>query len=179
VLAAMAALVLVMGGVGGIVAILVPPDSPQPSAFSQMAVDVHRRHRLGQLPLELLSDVPATVSGWFDGKVPFDLTLPNYQSVSGQEKLYRLEGARLVGFNNDYVAYVAYRIARRPISLVVTSSSVAQPAGGAQVTSKGLVFHYDTIDGLKVITWSHRGLTYALVSDLEERGQQSCLICHQ
>ncbi len=26
---------------------------------------------------------------------------------------------------------------------------------------------------------SDRGLTYALVSDLEERGQQSCTVCHQ
>jgi hypothetical protein len=30
-----------------------------------------------------------------------------------------------------------------------------------------------------VITWSDRGLTYALVSDLEERGQHSCIVCHQ
>jgi hypothetical protein len=30
-----------------------------------------------------------------------------------------------------------------------------------------------------VITWSDRGLTYALVSDLDERGQQSCIVCHE
>jgi hypothetical protein len=42
-----------------------------------------------------------------------------------------------------------------------------------------LTFHYNAIHGLKVITWSDRGLTYALVSDLEERGQQSCIVCHQ
>jgi hypothetical protein len=104
--------------------------------------------------------------------------LPNYQESSGQEKLYTLEGARLVSFQNEYAAYVEYRMKQRPISLVITSDSVARPSGGEEIASKGLRFHYNAIDGLKVITWSDRGLTYALVSDLEERGQQSCIVCH-
>jgi hypothetical protein len=85
----------------------------------------------------------------------------------------------LVGYRNDYAAYVAYKMRMHPISLVVTSEVVAQPSGGEEIVSKGLTFHYDSIQGLKVITWSDRALTYALVSDLEERGQQSCLVCHQ
>jgi hypothetical protein len=91
----------------------------------------------------------------------------------------RAEGARLVGYNGGYAAYVAYQMQKRPISLVVTSEAAAQPSGGEEIASKGLTFHYDSIQGLKVITWSDRGLTYALVSDLEERGQQSCIVCHQ
>jgi hypothetical protein len=67
----------------------------------------------------------------------------------------------------------------RPISLVVTSDKVAQPADGEQIVAKGITFHYNSINGLKVLTWSDRGLTYALVSDLEERGQQSCVVCRQ
>ena len=67
----------------------------------------------------------------------------------------------------------------RPISLVITSEAAAKPSGGEQIPAKGLIFHYNAIHGLKVITWSDRGLTYALVSDLEERGQQSCIVCHQ
>ncbi len=59
-------------------------------------------------------------SNWFTGKVPFLVKLPNYQESSGQEKLYQLEGARLVGYKNDYAAYVAYQIRTRPISLAVT-----------------------------------------------------------
>jgi len=67
----------------------------------------------------------------------------------------------------------------RHISLVIPSELSARPAGGEEIASRGLTFHYNAIDGLKVITWSDRGLTYALVSDLEERGQQSCIVCHQ
>jgi hypothetical protein len=111
--------------------------------------------------------------------VDFSVQLPNYQESSGQEKLYTLEGARLVGFEKNYAAYVAYRMKERPISLVITSDSAARPSGGEEIQAKGLKFHYNAIDGLKVITWSDRGLTYALVSDLEERGQQSCIVCHE
>jgi anti-sigma factor RsiW len=151
---------------------------PRPSEFALMAVDTHLRRLRGQLPLEIVSDSALEISAWFVGKVAFALKLPNYQEASGQEKLYRLEGARLVAFKNDYAAYVAYQMRQRPITLVVTSNSVALPAGGEEIVSKGLRFHYDSINGLKVITWSDRGLTYALVSDLEEHGQQSCLVCH-
>ncbi|HSE36047.1 MAG TPA: hypothetical protein VLG74_02015, partial [Blastocatellia bacterium] len=150
-----------------------------PSEFALMAVDNHLRHVRHQLPLEIATDEPERISGWFEGKVPFSLKLPNYQDASGQEKLYNLEGARLVGYKSDYAAYVAYKMSKQPISLVVTSGGVAQPSGGEEIVSKGLTFHYDSIQGLKVITWSDRGLTYALVSDLEERGQQSCMVCHQ
>jgi mycothiol system anti-sigma-R factor len=150
-----------------------------PSQFAMMAADTHQRHIRGQLPLELVSDVPEQISNWFAGKVPFAVKLPNYQESSGQEKTYRLEGARLVGYKNDYAAYVAYQMRTRPISLVVTSDKVAQPTDGEQIVAKGITFHYNSINGLKVLTWSDRGLTYALVSDLEERGQQSCVVCHQ
>jgi anti-sigma factor RsiW len=148
-------------------------------SFAEMAVDSHRRHALGQLPLEVRTQVSTEISEWFQDKVPFTLQLPNYQDTSGQEKLYLPVGARLVGFNGDYAAYVSYRMEDHLISLIVTSRSAAAPTGTHTITSKGIDFYYDTISDLKVITWSHRSLTYALVSDLEERGQQSCLVCHQ
>jgi anti-sigma factor RsiW len=155
------------------------PATPGPSEFAMMAIDTHSRRLRNQLPLEIETASSAEISDWFSGKVPFSLKLPTYQENSGQEKLYHLEGARLVGFKNDYAAFVAYRMRNRPITLVVTSNGVALPSGGEEIPSKGLKFHYDAVNGLKVITWADRGLTYALVSDLEERGQQSCIVCHQ
>ena len=155
------------------------PATSRPSAFALMAAETHLRHVGGQLPLETTSENPEHISAWFTGKVNFSVQLPNYQESSGQEKLYMLEGARLVFYGKEYAAYVAYQMKHRPISLVITSDSVAKPSGGEEIASRGLRFHYNAIDGLKVITWSDRGLTYALVSDLEERGQQSCIVCHQ
>ncbi|MEK6284579.1 MAG: zf-HC2 domain-containing protein [Acidobacteriota bacterium] len=176
-LAAVAAVALLIG-IWGVTEYRKQRPNP-PSDFALMAVDTHQRHLRSQLPLEIASAVPERISAWFAGKVPFSVKLPNYQESSGQEKLYDLEGARLVGYKNDYAAYVAYKMRLRPISLVVTSEAVARPSGGEEIVSKGLTFHFDSIQGLKVITWSDRGLTYALVSDLEERGQQSCIVCHQ
>lgn len=155
------------------------PRAPHPSDFALMAVGTHQRHMRGQLPLEIATTQPAQVHNWFKDKVSFEVELPTYQEQSGQEKLYDLEGARLVGYQNDYAAYVAYRMRQRPISLLITSEQTARPSGGEEIVAKGLTFHYDSINGFKVITWSDRGLTYALVSDLEERGQQSCIVCHQ
>jgi anti-sigma factor RsiW len=155
------------------------PASRAPSSFALMAADTHLRHMRGQLPLEMETADARQISSWFVNKVKFSVKLPNYQESSGQDKLYTLEGARLVGYQNDYAAYVAYRMRDRPISLVITSESVARPSGGEEIPAKGLKFHYNAIDGLKVLTWSDRGLTYALVSDLDERGQQSCIVCHE
>jgi len=149
------------------------------SSFALMAADTHLRHIRGQLPLEMMSTEPREVSEWFINKVDFRVKIPNYQEAPGLEKLYTMEGARLVAYKNDYAAYVAYRMNDHPISLVITSDSVGQTSGGEEIKAKGLVFHYNAIHGLKVLTWSDRGLTYALVSDLEERGQQSCVVCHQ
>jgi anti-sigma factor RsiW len=155
-------------------------DSPanRPSEFALLAVATHQRYVRGQLPLEISSGSPEQISKWFTNKVPFSLELPSYQEESGQEKIYTLEGARLVGFYKDYAAYVAYQMRQRPISLVVTCNSVALPSGGKEITWKGLTFHYNSIDGYEVMTWSHRGLTYALVSDPEKSGQGSCIVCH-
>lgn len=174
------ALVLLTVGLGGWWLLLRRAEWTrlQPSELALIAVDTHLRHLRGQLPLEIVSTSPEEISGWFAGKVPFGLKLPNYQEASGQQKLYHLEGARLVNFKNDYAAFVAYQMRQRPITLVVTSDAVTKPTGGEQIKAKGLNFHYNSINGFRVMTWSDRGLTYALVSDLEERGQQSCLVCH-
>lgn len=149
-----------------------------PSAFARRAAESHLRHVRGQLPLEIETTDPQQISAWFANKVDFNVKLPSYQESSGQDKMYTLEGARLVGYQNDYAAYVSYHMGQRPISLVITSGSVAKPSGGEEIASKGLLFHLNAIDGLKVITWSDRGLTYALVSDLDVRGHESCLVCH-
>ncbi len=164
---------------GGLLAVRVIITKQASSEFAQLAVESHLRYLDGRLPLELKTTSPGTVSAWFQGKVPFELTLPNYQESSSQEPLYRLEGARLVGFYGDYAALVVYRMGQQPISLLVTSSALTTPSGGETLALRGLIFHSETIAGFKVISWSDRGLTYALVSKLAERGQQSCLVCHQ
>jgi anti-sigma factor RsiW len=148
------------------------------SAFASLAVDTHLRHARGQLPLEVGSEAPSEVSRFFEGRVPFHLTLPAYPVEPGERKPYRLVGGRLVAFDSDYAAYVAYQMDERPISLLVTSADRVTPEGGETVVQGGLRFHIESVSGLKVITWTDKGLTYALASDLAVTGSRSCMVCH-
>ncbi len=181
--ASVAVVALLIIGVNGILtgAMVLKPLSvsdSKPMEFATMAAETHRRHLLGLLPLEVETESPNQISKWFDGKVPFAIQLPDYHPSAGVDEVYSIKGARLVGFEQDYAAYVAYTMEQRPLGLVVTSRSVAEASGGVELTSRNLVFHYDNIAGYKVISWSHRGLTYGLVTDLKERAQQSCMVCH-
>ncbi len=74
---------------------------------------------------------------------------------------------------------VAYQAKQQKISLLVTSSHAAVAAGGEEVDSGGIAFHYSKQGIFNTIAWSNHGLTYALVSSLPGSGRQSCLVCHE
>jgi anti-sigma factor RsiW len=155
------------------------PGEPEPaSEFAALAARTHLRYTQGRLPLEVSSDRADEISRWFDGRVPFRLALPDYPVGPGTRKTYQLAGGRLVSFKNDSAAFVAYRMDDRPISLLISSASLVRPARGDVVASGNLRFHIESVDGLKVITWTDNGLTYALASDLDVEGARSCLVCH-
>lgn len=155
-----------------------PSPVVAPSDFVLLAVETHVQRQRGQLSLEFVSDSPEKVSAWFEGKVPFRLHLPNYTEDPGRERLYHLEGARLVAFKNTVAAHIAYRLQNHPVTLLATSASGTDFVAGEAFVSKGRTFHHNSIKGLNVLTWQDHGLAYVLVSDLEERGQRSCIVCH-
>jgi anti-sigma factor RsiW len=161
-----------------VVAAAAPTTTTLSEDLAALAADTHLRYVRGQLPLEIDSARPEKVSHWFSGRVPFNLALPDYPVGPGEQKFYRLEGGRLVAFGGDYAAYVAYRMDEHPISLIVTSAAQAHPEGGDVVKFRTLEFHQKAVQGLKVITWTDKGLTYALASDLSLRNEQSCMVCH-
>jgi anti-sigma factor RsiW len=149
-----------------------------PVDLSAVAADTHLRYIRGQLPLEVDSAEPGEVSRWFEGRVPFNLALPDYPVGPGERKFYHLQGGRLVSVAGDYAAYVAYRMDDRPISLIVTSAALARPEGADTVRFRSLTFHQRAVHGLEVVTWSDKGLTYALASDVSVGGERSCMVCH-
>jgi mycothiol system anti-sigma-R factor len=148
-------------------------------SYIETAVAAHRGFLNGSLPLEVQSQSPSVVTAWFTGKVPFTFRLPSSPEESGQDQAFRLMGGRLVNLKGGYVALVAYQMQQQKISLLVSSSRDAVAAGGEEVPSGGIVFHYSKQARFNVITWSTHGLTYALVSSLPGSGRQSCLVCHQ
>jgi len=149
------------------------------NSYIEAAVAAHRSSLNGSLPLEIKSESPSVVTAWFTGKVPFNFRLPDVAEQVGHEQVYRLTGGRLVNYKDGYAALVSYQMQQQTISLLVASSKSAVAAGGEQVPSGRILFHYSKHADFAVITWSTHGLTYALVSSLPGSGRQSCLVCHQ
>ncbi len=146
------------------------------ASYVETAIAVHRSYLEGSVDPEIKSDSPTLVSAWFAARVPFDFRLP---AARDSNPVYRLAGARLVSYRGRKAALVMYEAQRGKISLLVASNKSAAIAGGDEVRSGDLMFHYFSRETFKVITWSNHGLSYALVSSLSASARQSCLVCHQ
>jgi anti-sigma factor RsiW len=166
--AGVAAAVLVAAGIAWV--------STARSGYQTFAASTHRNYERGTFPLDIVSNQPQAVSSWLAPRVPFHLTLPNYPE--GGPKRYALAGARLMQYRGQDVAYLAYEMDRKPISLLISSSSEILPSGVETYQSGGLTFYFSAEQGLRIITWKDKGLTYAQVSDLNVQGAESCAICH-
>jgi anti-sigma factor RsiW len=147
--------------------------------FVEAATEIHRSYLDGALPLECRSHSPEAVTDWFAGKTPFHFQLPISRSVPEGKALYWLTGARLVSYKGNPAALVAYETATEKISLLVASSKSVAVAGGEELRSGGLTFHFRSGANFEVITWTNHGLVYALVASLTGSPQHSCLVCHQ
>jgi mycothiol system anti-sigma-R factor len=132
--------------------------------FVKAATEIHRSYLDGALPLQCRSRSPEIVTDWFAGKTPFHFQLPISQSVPEGKTLYWLTGARLVSYKGNPAALVAYETPTEKISLLVASSKSVAVAGGEELRSGGLIFHYRSGANFEVITWTNHGLAYALVA---------------
>ncbi len=147
--------------------------------LGEFAAESHLRYAKGTLPLDVRSSDPQFVARWLSARMPFHLKLPNYPEPAGQTKRYVLEGTRLLQLSDEDVAYLAYRMNGRPISLLMTASTrMAQSSQGEIFRSGGLTFRSTQHKGLRVITWTDKALYYALVSEMATGGAESCMVCH-
>lgn len=146
--------------------------------FAEFAVTAHKQHDRGSLALDVHSDSQQELNEWLKAKAPFSLALPASPAVPGEERPYRLQGARLVQAGGKTAVFVAYQMQSGEVSLMVAPDSVAVASGGVEADFKKVSFHYRTVEGFKVVTWSLHGNTYALVSQEGNSTQRSCMVCH-
>jgi len=151
--------------------------------FAELAVNTHKQHAQGKLTLDVRSNSQQELNQWLKAKSPFSVALPARPIESGEERPYDLQGAQLVRLGDKPAAFIAYQVKMPKLqtaaaSLIVTPDSVAVASGGIEVDFKKVSFHYLTVEGYKVVTWSAKGLTYALVSEEGNGTQRSCMICH-
>jgi anti-sigma factor RsiW len=147
--------------------------------YVETAVATHRSYVDGNLPLELHSNSPEEVTTWFNGKLPFPFQLPRARVTPNSLPAYQLTGASLVKYREKSAALVTYQKQNEKISLLVASADSAVVAGGEEVRSGKLIFHYHTDEGFNVVTWTDHGLSYALVSSVSGPARESCMVCHQ
>jgi anti-sigma factor RsiW len=151
--------------------------------IAEFAVATHRQHAQGALPLDVRTDSQQALNAWFNARLQYALSLPASAPAPGEQRPYRLEGARLVRLGNKTSAYIAYQTSETatsftPVSLVVAPATVGVATGGIEVHFTKVTFHYSRLDGYKVVTWTTHGLTYALVSNEDNGTQRSCMVCH-
>jgi anti-sigma factor RsiW len=146
--------------------------------YVEAATQIYRSYLDGALQLQFRSHSPEVVTAWIAGKTPFHFQLP-FQSVPNGKAVYWLAGASLVSYKGSPAALVAYETPTEKISLLVASSKYAVVAGGEEVRSGSLTFHYRSGANSEVVTWTNHGLAYALGSPLTGSPQHSCLVCHQ
>jgi mycothiol system anti-sigma-R factor len=147
--------------------------------YVETAVATHRSYLGGNLPLQLRSNSPEQVTAWFSGRVPFPFRLPKAEVAPGSLPAYQLIGATLLKYRGNPAALVTYQKQNEKISLIVASADSAVVAGGEEIRSANLIFHYHTNAGFNVVTWTNHGLSYALVSSVSGPARQSCMVCHQ
>jgi hypothetical protein len=163
-----------------------PWSSPRPisgAKFAELAVNTHRQHAHRKLALDVHSRSQREINEWLRAKSPFSVALPVSLTETGDERPYDLEGAQLVRVGGKTAAFIAYQVKMPGLktaaaSLMVTPDLVAVASGGIEVDFKKVSFHYATVQGYKVVTWSVHGLTYALVSEEGNNSQRSCMVCH-
>ena len=146
--------------------------------FAEFAVDTYRQFGQGTLALDVHSNSQQTLNEWLKLRSQFALALPASPAAPGEERPYRLEGARIVRVGSRTADYIAYQMQAGPVALMVTPYAVAVASGGVVADFRKVSFHYSMVDGYKVVTWSQHGLTYALVSHEGTGTQGSCMVCH-
>ena len=170
--AALLALVAVLSAVR-------PSSSPlSGTELAQFAANTHKRRVQGNLTLEAQTDSQPQLNEWLQEKSQLSLALPASSEAPEQGLTLRIAGARLLQIHNKTAAYIGYQMEVDPVSLIVVPVSVAVASGGVEVDFKKVSFHYQMVEGYKVVTWSVHGLTYALVSGEGNTTQRSCMVCH-
>jgi anti-sigma factor RsiW len=154
------------------------PSPLSGAQFAKFAVGTYQQHAQGNLALDVHADSQQMLNGWFRAKLPFSLALPASPAAPGEDRPFRLEGARLLEVAGKAAVYIAYQMQTGPVGLMVTPDSVAAATGGVRADYRKVTFHYRTVEGYKVVTWSLHGRTYALVSQEGNNTQRSCMVCH-
>jgi anti-sigma factor RsiW len=119
--------------------------------IEQDVLSAHVRSLLQDSPIQVASGDPHSVKPWFNGRVEF---APEVKDPASEG--FPLAGARLDYIDGRRVAALVYKRRQHTVNVFVW------PSAHAGDTAARLI----PVKGYNLLTWSHNGLTYWAVSDL-------------
>lgn len=117
----------------------------------QDVLSAHVRSLLQDSPIQVASGDPHSVKPWFNGRVEF---APEVKDPAAEG--FPLVGARLDYIDGRRVAALVYKRRQHTVNVFVWPAAHAGDVAARSIPVKGY----------NLLTWSHNGLTYWAVSDL-------------
>ncbi|HEV8662666.1 MAG TPA: zf-HC2 domain-containing protein [Candidatus Methylomirabilis sp.] len=112
-------------------------------------------------PVEFASSDAGAVAGWFQGRAPYRVSVPDYSRTG-----IRLLGGRITDLSDRRAAFIVYEKNRRTISLFTFPHYGEDLDRATAVKRDGRTFYTQEVRGYQLLLWQERGMAYALVADL-------------
>ncbi len=112
-------------------------------------------------PVQFASSDAGAVAGWFQGRAPYRVAVPDYSRTG-----IRLLGGRVTDLSDRRAAFIVYEKNRRTISLFTFPRYGEGFARATAVKRDGRTFYTQEARGYQVLLWEEREMAYALVADL-------------
>ncbi len=154
---AVAAAAVLVAAVGGTLVLFTPRRAAEAEIARALVADHVRSQMLAGHLVDIESSDQHTVKPWFEGKLDFAPSVPDLKDQN-----FILVGGRLDYLDDRPAAALVYRRRKHLINLFIWRSTTGADAPTRAVDRQG--YH--------LIGWTHGGLTYWAVSNLNERELQ-------
>ena len=154
--------------------IWVSEASTPPSTLERAAQEADARLAGGDLVLDVDSPSPAGIRAFLRAAhaPAVELADSRVEGAGG----YRARGAAVIDVAHARTSLVVYQVAGHRVTLLSAPAAAFADAPLAIPFSKRV--RHRSSDGLNTLVWSASGQTYAVATDLPNRGEAACLLCH-
>jgi hypothetical protein len=145
--------------------------------LERTARDLYLASASGDVSFDLTDDSPQVVSDWARRRHGLRVDLADARPTPDAGR-YQLIGAKTISIGAQQGVLVTYRIDSSSVALLTTHSDAIADAPREAWFAKAITYRNDLDAGVKILTWTRKGQSYALASTLPNVGEESCFICH-
>jgi anti-sigma factor RsiW len=142
--------------------------------YIQSTVASHRDYIQGEQSLEIINNNPIVVAKWLEEQIGIKTVFPEFDDQD-----IVLLGARIGQYKQHDVGLLSYKVHNTPVTLAITqktSETGIESTNHTQVRDRRINFRNS--GDFNVVSWSVCATNYALVSNLPQKGKESCAVCH-